>query len=596
MNMRAQRLHRQTAKRLERTRLLRLTVAGAGAALISPLAFATAAPATPQIPAATSASEHTPATTTASGSGAAAATAEGDLRPRTPSIRAGAVRARAQDPAVAIDDYGNGRPREIALTDIGNEPDDQMSLVRQLLYANDIDLEGIVATTSTWKKNLDSGSTSIVEGVLDAYGQVHPNLVKHDKRYPSVRYLRSIFALGQKEYGLAGMGDGKELSRGARLIVSAVDKPDPRPLSVTIWGGANTLGQALNHVRKTRTQAELRAFVSKLRVYSISDQDDVGPVLRKQYPDLFYVVKPSLPDASNYSTATWTGVSGEHFNGALDFAGGDPSRLASVQRGPDSSLVTHAWLRQHIQSKGPLGAAYPDYMFIMEGDTPSWLGLIPNGLAGYANPGWGGWGGRYMFRKPADGEGPTVETRPFFTQGEGSADTVTGVDGNAWTEDFATVWRWRQAYQYEFSNRMDWTVKDYADANHAPSAVVNGTTGVAPLCVKVRPGTPVGLDASGSGDPDGDGLTFSWFHYREAGRTLQASSPGIKLSRDTGFRVTATPLGTGQAHVILTVTDNGGTALGEPFPSRSYRRVVLDVTKSAPRMPSPGPCGTQRKK
>ena len=44
------------------------------------------------------------------------------------------------------------RVRIVVLTDIANEPDDQMSLVRFLVYANHFDVEGLVATTSTWLK------------------------------------------------------------------------------------------------------------------------------------------------------------------------------------------------------------------------------------------------------------------------------------------------------------------------------------------------------------------------------------------------------------------------------------------------------------
>ena len=39
------------------------------------------------------------------------------------------------------------------MTDIANEPDDQMSMVRFLVYSNQFDVEGLVATTSTWMKN-----------------------------------------------------------------------------------------------------------------------------------------------------------------------------------------------------------------------------------------------------------------------------------------------------------------------------------------------------------------------------------------------------------------------------------------------------------
>jgi len=38
------------------------------------------------------------------------------------------------------------KPRLFVLTDIGGDPDDQMSMVRLMTYANHIDIEGLVAT------------------------------------------------------------------------------------------------------------------------------------------------------------------------------------------------------------------------------------------------------------------------------------------------------------------------------------------------------------------------------------------------------------------------------------------------------------------
>lgn len=36
------------------------------------------------------------------------------------------------------------------------------------------------------------------------------------------------------------------------------------------------------------------------------------------------------------------------------------------------------------------GCVYPHTQNIMEGDTPSWLGLVPNGLGYCEEPGWVG--------------------------------------------------------------------------------------------------------------------------------------------------------------------------------------------------------------
>ena len=58
-----------------------------------------------------------------------------------------AIRSQA-----AVVESFHGKPRVFVPTDIGNEPDDQMSLTRFLLYSNEFDIEGLVATTSTWQK------------------------------------------------------------------------------------------------------------------------------------------------------------------------------------------------------------------------------------------------------------------------------------------------------------------------------------------------------------------------------------------------------------------------------------------------------------
>ena len=79
--------------------------------------------------------------------------------------------------------------------------------------------------------------------------------------------------------------------------------------------------------------------------------------------------------------------------------------------GADFTTVKNEWLDANIRSKGPLGKMYPKFMFIMEGDTPSFLGLIDNGLNAYRRPDWGGWGGRYVYRQPYG------ETHPIWTQG-----------------------------------------------------------------------------------------------------------------------------------------------------------------------------------
>src|SRR3954454_1618798 len=105
----------------------------------------------------------------------------------TPLLRA---QQSAVDPLAArIDPYVE-RQRVVVMTDIANEPDDQMSMVRFLVYSNQFEVEGLIATTSTWMKN--KVRPDVLRTLVDAYAQVQPNLLLHQPGFPSADALRGV--------------------------------------------------------------------------------------------------------------------------------------------------------------------------------------------------------------------------------------------------------------------------------------------------------------------------------------------------------------------------------------------------------------------
>ena len=443
----------------------------------------------------------------------------------------------------------NNKLRVLVLTDIENEPDDAQSMVRFLTYSNNWDVEGLVATTSVHQKKKIAPWK--IREIVSAYGQVRKNLLLHEKGYPDTNYLKSIIKEGYPDFGMQAIGAGKD-SEGSDWIIKTVDKKDDRPIWVTVWGGPNCLAQALWKVRMTRSPDEVDAFVAKLRVYTISDQDDSGPWIRKTFPGLFYICSPGIHDKGGYHHSTWTGISGDRFHGRFS--------------GADFSLVDNPWLDKNIRNDhGPLGAQHPFTKFLMEGDTPSFLYLVNNGLSDPEHPNYGSWGGRYENYLPKTEKWfSEPETRPIWTN---AADEIMGNDSTFQTSNKATIWRWRQAYQHDFAARMDWCVQPYKNANHPPLAKLNHLNKL-----NAKAGETVLLDAGLSSDPDGNQLTYEWIYYREAGSYESNKPVQIQENKNAKASFIAPQVDIPQTmHIILAVTDNGTPSLTR------YQRVIITI-------------------
>lgn len=450
----------------------------------------------------------------------------------------------------------NTKNRVIILSDIEADPDDTQSFVRLFLYSNTFDIKGIVATTSCWMQTRIAPES--IKKIINAYGKVQANLLHHETGFPDEISLLSLVQNGLPLYGMKGVGDGKD-SQGSELIIKELEANDKRPLWVCVWGGANTLAQALYKIEKTKSKEDLKKLITKLRVYTISDQDDSGVWMRNHFSDLFYIVSPG----DDYASATWSGIN-------------------SFITGINNETISNSWISKNIQmGHGPLGSVYPDVAWGVEGDTPSFLNLIPNGLSNPEHPEWGGWGGRYELSKPdlktikkgssivkLEQEARVIWTdtkdkySPYISNEYGRA---VKRDSVSFQDQKTTLWRWRDDFQNDFAARMDWCTKSYKEANHPPVPVLSQ-----PEEFTVKSGQGFNLDASNSSDPDGDNLSFLWFHYLEAGTYEKEiiASPENTWS----MYVTAPIVDKKETmHFILKVTDKNSPPLSR------YKRIIVNV-------------------
>lgn len=316
---------------------------------------------------------------------------------------------------IAGSTFKEGEPRHMY-----SDPDDVQSLVRLLLYANDLEIEALVASAGSLaniarKKN--------ILDVLDVYEQVQPNLAKHDPRYPTADTLRAITVegldgtWGSPHFRTTGLpiddmlGADKD-TEASEAIIRIVDKPDDRPVWVCVWGGPCEVAQAIWKVQHTRSTKEFVQFISKLRIFQIGRQDNTADWMLDNFPDLFIITSEN-----NYKGMAWDAP------------------------GSDHSLSDLKWANENLrEGHGPLGAIYPRSGWnaktpgVWEGDTPSYLHLISavRGVNDPDKPDQGGWGGKFI--------------QPDSTK-------------NHWWDDPMgpkAVYQWRADVQAELKQRADW--------------------------------------------------------------------------------------------------------------------------------------------
>lgn len=427
------------------------------------------------------------------------------------------------------------KPRMLVLTDVSTwETDDHESLIRLMVHADLFEIEGLVITTGysikTLTKSPESDFINIAHGVVDAYEKDLPNLRKrsnqtgheHDDApqelgyWPSAQYLRDRIVFGSLNRGKEFLGEGNG-SPGSKLLIQLADEADDRPLWIGIWGGGNTLAQAIYQVKQDLSPEQYQKFLRKLRAYAITDQDrhyrgegleisSHGWIYEQMGNDLLFI----------WDEVAWRGHNGIGKSNWTEY-------------------------ETHIQHHGHLGQQYPKYKYGVEGDTPAFLYLLPNGLSDPEDPTQASWGGNFREEK-----------------------------NNLWREAESCGANFKRFYPAAFNNfaaRMDWA-KD-GTGNRNPVLVLDGEQGIDVLLKTPEVGSSVTLDASATTDPDDDQLTFHWWVQADAGSYAgEVQIEGHNTSKAT-VQIPADAGGTA-IHVICEVTDDGTHHLS------SYRRVIFE--------------------
>jgi len=442
------------------------------------------------------------------------------------------------------------KPRVIATTD--GEIDDQCSMVRFLLYANEWDIEGIVTSSSQyhWRGHRWAGDDWI-EPYLDAYEKIYPNLVKHNPAYPTPQYLRKRHVLGNVD----DEGEMDKVTAGSELIVKVLlDDTDDRPVWLQAWGGCNTIARALKTIQE-RHPEKMEQVAKRIRLFLIWEQDNSY----QRY------IRP------NWEKYNILSIISDQFD-AIAY------RWDQIIPDPEKQYYTGKWMKENIlNNHGPLCSLYrakDNGDFRSEGDSPSFMHSIDTGLRSMESPAWGGWGGRYVKVRNNTWLDPLVGGDFVYPNGRWYASVSQGrklraskkaADKKLITPYYRPMWRWSTAFQNDWAARADWCVKSPEQANHPPKVTLGHAADLT-----TAPGATVKLIARAT-DPDGDKLSYRWWQYQEAG-TYQGSIPIKRAAKKKASITIPEDAKPGQCvHLICEVTDAGLP------PLTRYQRVVVTV-------------------
>ena len=440
------------------------------------------------------------------------------------------------------------KPRLVVMTDIGDcdvEPDDMESAIRLMAYADMFEIEAIMTTVGWNCDPYPEEWAQYLDKVVKAYGKdVHKLMLRSKQKtflsldkengkqtigyWPSMEYIKSRCMAGSHKAGIEVIGEDND-TEGSEFLIKLADEDDDRPIWVATWGSGNTLARAIWKVKQTRTPEQLKAFLHKFRVYTITDQDMV------------YAMRMNRA----YSSHMWMR---REFRDDLKFIWDEGTWQLQCELGKQE------WKKHQemIQGHGELGKIYPNYKWGVEGDTPSFLYIMPNGLNDPEDPTQTGWAGCHKFGLCAD------SLTYAWTSWQ---EPQRGI-----TEGYKR--RFYPAELNDFCARMQWAHEGRGNTN--PTVIVNGKKSLSPIHIKAKASEVVSLDASGSVDAEGDKLSFLWWIQPEA--SGYEGDVDIKGSNDAKVTINIPEKAKGKTiHVVCEVTDNG------TIPLTSYARGILEV-------------------
>ena len=451
-------------------------------------------------------------------------------------------------PMMAWAAKGELKPRLVVCTDIAPadvEPDDMESMVRLMSYADLFEIEALITSVGWNCDPYPKEWAQYLQRVIEAYRMDVPKLMKRSGQtaflpnseeekcqfvgyWPSADYIKSRAVMGSERGGIKVIGEDND-SPGSELLIQLADEDDPRPIYVAAWGGANTLAQAIWRVKQTRSAEELKRFANKFRIYTITDQD-------MQY---------NMRMDRVCSSHMWLR---QEFKDDLQFVWDEGTWQEQCELGKRNWQLH----QDNIQGKGALGREYPDYKWGVEGDTPSFLYVMPNGLNDPEDPHQAGWAGYHERGLCADSL-----TTAWTSWQEPVISISVGYKTRFYTDEIN-----------DFMARMQWA--DEGQGNHNPQVVINGCEGLQPIHIQAKAGDSIRLDASSSIDPDGDKLTFLWWQQPEIGKAKATVNPSNQsiATIQIPSEVTSDTI-----HIICEVHDEG------PFHLVSYRRIIFEICK-----------------